>query len=114
MQQEYTHVFKLDADGNPAGGHSIGEGISITWQNGPLGRGDERQLPNGAFVETLIAIAKDRLEWYQTESDGRFACQENADAMQHLHMALSILNQRTARREVEGTEGTHTPDRQYG
>ena len=69
---------ELDANGNPAGGRTAGVGIEIHWQDGPLGRGADRAEPNGAFVEGVIAAALDRLHFYQTASDGRFACRENA------------------------------------
>jgi len=39
-----------DDKGRPAGGVSSGRGFAISWQNGPLGRGNERRDPNGAFV----------------------------------------------------------------
>ena len=44
-----------DSDGNPTGGVSSGRGFTISWQNGPLGRGEDRVEPNGAFVEDVIA-----------------------------------------------------------
>ena len=91
-------------DGKPAGGCTYGTGFAISWQNGPLGRGEERRAPNGAFVEDIIASAIDRLEWYQ---QGEFACMENAQAIQDLRRALESLNQRTLRREERGVEGTH-------
>ena len=34
---------ELDADGNPAGGSVNGNGLTIKWQDGPLGRGEDRQ-----------------------------------------------------------------------
>lgn len=94
-----------DAQGNPAGGTVTGIGIDIEWQNGPLGRDAERKAPNGAFVETVISAAQQRLQYYQ---ESKFACQENADAMYHLEMALSCLASRTKKREEREVEGTHT------
>ena len=81
-----------DDNGNPAGGHVSGTGINITWQNGPLGRGDQRQEPNGAFVETVIAAVVQRIEYYQA---GKFRCRENALAITKLEEALHWLNSRT-------------------
>jgi len=83
---------------------TCGTGFSISWQNGPLGRGDERREPNGAFVETIIAAAKDRIGNYQ---NSQFNCKENAEAVFHLGEALRWLNERTLRRETKGVEGTH-------
>ena len=104
MQDKYFSEQWSDANENPAGGISCGKGICISWQNGPLGRGAERREPNGAFVETVIAIAKDRLDFYQKS---KFNCQENAKAIEHLNSALEILNSRTKDREKRQVEGTH-------
>src|SRR5258707_3554892 len=86
-------------DGNPAGGFGEWRGLRIDWQDCWLGRGADRIEPNGAFVETVIAAAKQRIEHYQTASDGRFNCEENARAILHLQAALDVLNERTAERE---------------
>ena len=93
-----------DKDGNPAGGVTCGRGFTISWQNGPLGRGDDRKEPNGAFVEEVIEAAIDRIRFYQS---GKFNCEENAEALSHLELALAVLQQRTADREARGVEGTH-------
>jgi len=93
-----------DIDGNPAGGMFEGTGLSIEWQNGPLGRGADRKDPNGAFVETVIFAAKQRLEFYQMS---KFNCRENAIAITKLDEALMWLNKRTADREVRQVEGEH-------
>lgn len=104
MQQGFHAQHFNDAEGRPAGGTTSGRGFTIGWQNGPLGRGDERKSPNGAFVEDVIAAARDRIEYYQNSG---FACDENAAAITHLTIALDALNMRTARRETAQTEGTH-------
>lgn len=93
-----------DVDGNPAGGTVDGVGLGITWQNGPLGRGEDRIEPNGAFVETVIDAARQRIEYYQ---ESQFRCRENALAITKLEEALHWLNHRTTRREKENVEGTH-------
>lgn len=97
----------MDAEGRPAGGVAFGPGFAISWQNGPLGRDAERKLPNGAFVESVIAAARQRIEHYQ---ETQFACPENAQALTHLSEALALLNSRTVRREAAGVEGTHEGD----
>lgn len=106
MQQPYTHEQFTDDNGNPAGGHAFATGCHIDWQNGPLGAPDDpsRQDPNGAFVETVIRIATDRISFYQ---DSAFACIENAVALGHLEAALRALENRTKRRTRDLTEGTH-------
>lgn len=95
---------KNDATGNPAGGFTDGTGFRIAWQDGPLGRGEDRQEPNGASVEDIITAAKDRLEFYQRS---KFICTENADAIGLLDDALETLYRRTTEREDRDVEGTH-------
>ena len=93
-----------DEAGNPEGGTTYGIGFSIGWQHGPLGRGMDRQEPNGAFVEDIIAAAMDRLEFYQ---NSRFPYAENDEALAHLIQALRSLEKRTAGRERRGVEGMY-------
>jgi hypothetical protein len=109
MRQKITSTHNLDEHGNPSGGITTGRGIQIVWQDGPLGRGAERQEPNGAFVEGVIAAARDRIEFYQTASDGRFACVENEAAIGALENALKACDARTQAREARDVEGTHQP-----
>jgi hypothetical protein len=106
MKQQISGKHLNDENGNPAGGTTSGTGISITWQNGPLGRDGERKEPNGAFVEGVIAAALDRLEYYQAS---KFKCRENALAITKLEEALHWCQHRTAKREERAVEGTHVP-----
>ena len=96
-----------DVNGNPTGGTFKGIGIDISWQNGPLGRDDERKEPNGAFVETVISAAKQRIEFYQMANNGKFSCRHNAFAITKLEEALHWLDARTKEREERQVEGTH-------
>lgn len=107
MLGKFEYENRVDYNGNPTGGWARGLGIGITWQDGPLGVGDDRKDPNGAFVETLIAVAKQRIEFYQTAGDKKFACRENALAITKLEEALHWLNHRTVEREARGVEGLH-------
>jgi hypothetical protein len=93
-----------DKDGNLTGGCSYGIGFTISWQNGPLGRGEDRKVPNGAFVEDVLDAARDRLDHYQS---GGLACEENAEAIEHLIAAGDALRRRTRGREARGVEGTN-------
>lgn len=104
MQQNILERHDNDAEGRPAGGVTTGLGIYILWQNGPLGRGAERQQPNGAFVEGVISAAIGRLEYYQR---GPHACGFNAAAIEHLQKALLELENRTRDRLTRDVEGTH-------
>ena len=92
----------FNLEGDPAGGTVTGKGLSVRWQNGPLGRGDERREPNGAFVETVLEAAASRIQFYQSS---KFACRENSIALTHIETALLWLNKRTAERERRGVEG---------
>lgn len=94
----------VDDNGRPAGGQVAGTGLTIWWQNGPLGRDGDRIEPNGAFVETVLRAALQRIEHYQA---GQFRCRENALAITKIEEALHWLGSRTARRESAGVEGTH-------
>lgn len=97
-----------DAHGNPAGGSVAGIGLQIDWQNGPLGRDADRKEPNGAFVETILSAVLQRIEWYQTASNGKFRCRENAIAITKIEEALLWLDKRTRDREARMVEGTHS------
>lgn len=65
---------------------------------------DTRLEPNGAFVETLVAIALDRVDYYQ---GSKFSSEYNRVAREHLVAALEALNARTADRDARQVEGTH-------
>lgn len=92
------------AMGIVTGGVSTGRGFTISWQNGALGRGNDRHEPNGAFVEDVIAAALDRLNAYQ---DSKFRCDTNDTAIRHLTSALEALDSRTKERETRQVEGTY-------
>jgi len=104
MNQQIAESHYTDDNGNPTGGTTSGKGISISWQNGPLGIGADRIEPNGAFVEGVINAALGRLNFYQAS---KFSCRENALAITKLEEALHWLNHRTAKREARCVEGTH-------
>ena len=104
MRSKVTSNHFSDADGNPCGGTTYGQGFAIGWQNGQLGRGDDRIAPNGAFVQDIITAAIGRLEFYQA---GKFCCDDNAEALACLVEARMILNRRTVAREDREVEGTH-------
>jgi hypothetical protein len=106
MKGTVTGYHFSDIEGRPAGGHTLGNGFTIAWQNGPLGApgSPDRKEPNGAFVEDVIQAALGRLQYYQNSG---FACNENANAIDHLFHALACLESRTKRRTEANTEGTH-------
>ena len=104
MRSEINQEHFVDSEGRPDGGTTYGPGFAIGWQKGPLGRGDERKPQNGAFVEDIIQAAIGRIHFYQKS---KFYCEENAEALIHLHKAAEALDQRTKRREAANVEGTH-------
>ena len=79
---------------------SAGQHTHIKFQKGPI----KEVGPNGIFIEDLMTIAIHRLESFQ---QGDFACEENANALDHLRQSLQILNDRTAARQARGVEGTY-------
>jgi len=105
MLQVIEEGHKVDADGNPAGGITTAKGISIRWQDGPLGRAkDGSKKPNGAFVEGVIQAALGRLEFYQKS---KFDRRENSLVITKLEEALHWCQHRTKDREAREVEGTH-------
>lgn len=104
MRGYYENYTK---DGKPTGGCAEGLGLEIEWQDGPLRAPDGRASPNGAFVEDVIGAALQRIEFYQEAAEGQFSCTENAEAIEHLKLALARLGDRTKRRVAAGTEGTY-------
>jgi hypothetical protein len=104
MKQKIDCENYDDAFGTPTGGFVRGIGIDIEWQNGSLGRGDNRQPQNGAFVEGVISAALQRIQYYQ---QSKFNCRENAIAITKLQEALFWLEARTKDREERQVEGTH-------
>ena len=123
-QSVYGHN-NTDEDGNPTGGSAqwpndppdlsgdprlkqvLIDRVGVTriqWQDGPLGRGAERRLSNGAMVEDVIKVCIKRMQFYQ---DSKFKCRENALAITKLEEALHWMNARTQDREERQVEGAH-------
>lgn len=118
MRQRIESEHRADDKGLPAGGTTTGCGITIEWQAGPLPHpdrlvGDPHKVfaedigANGAFVEGVIAAAIDRIMWYETVSEGRFANSANKKAIGLLSQALEALDERTKERMQRGVLGTH-------
>lgn len=71
----------------------------ILFQNGAL-KDVER---NGITIESLLEIAKHRLDFFQR---GPFACRENEAAAGFIALALSALHARKINRVERGVQGT--------
>ena len=96
--------FTNEVDGNPTGGYVSGIGLRIDWQNGPIGRGEDKQQPNGAFLQDVIEACIERLRYYQ---EGKFACKFNEYAIKSLEDALESLDDRKEDREAREVQGTY-------
>lgn len=72
---------------------------SIHFQNGPI----KEKGVNGLTQEVLLAIVIDRLQCFQA---GKYACQENKEALWHIEQAQQRLLNRTRARLARGVEGT--------
>lgn len=73
--------------------------VTLSFQDKPI-QGPEDI--NGLSNEILLAIVADRLEGFQA---GPYACEANADALDHVNQALSALHRRAADRVMRGVEG---------
>lgn len=90
-------VTTPDWQRNPDG--SGAKGVwDIEFQNGGIAENGV----NGLTQEVLLAIVADRLKSFQA---GPFACEENAEALDHVEKALSVLKLRTEARMARGVEG---------
>lgn len=90
-------------EGNHDGGVSTGIGYTIAWQRGPLVGGNR----NGAFLIEVLTACLRQLEYCQ---NSRYACAENAEALDYLELAIASLESRRLRRQNQGTLGTHEID----
>lgn len=70
----------------------------INFQNGPIAEAGV----NGLTQEILLAIVIDRLRSFQA---GKFACRENAKALEKVEEAQHWLHSRTLARMHRGVEG---------
>ena len=108
IQERWTQALECDnvhdENGNPTGGSVRSNGLSIDWQNGPLGRGADKVEPSGAFVEDVILAASQRLHFY---NNGKFSCRQNAIAITKLEEALHWLQDRHEDRERREVQGLH-------
>ena len=71
--------------------------ISFTLQRGPVG---ENGI-TGCQIDEMLKVAKLIL----MNLDDEFPCQENKEAIKHIHSAEQLLRDRHTRREAEGKEG---------
>lgn len=91
----------FDASNNEAlePGDNVNQ-LAIVLQNGTI---PEAGL-NGVTAEDLLKVVE---EIYMCYQESKFACEENAEVLQHLRAAQGAIAKRFARRASEGVEGTH-------
>lgn len=100
----FTLCNEKDANGRPAGGRAVGLGLIVQFQKGPIDKVNDRLAPNGTLIETLLLVAKARLEFYQASE---FKCAANAKAINYINEALAELDARTQDRIDRGVEGKY-------
>ena len=94
-------ISGFDAQSNPAA--EAGDNLNacvILLQNGII---PEVGI-NGVTAEDLLKVVE---EIYVCFQEGKFACQENEEVLQHVRAAQAALQKRLNRRANEGTEGTY-------
>ncbi len=96
-----TYPLKITEQDKALGILKSSQTQTIRFQNGPI----KENGTNGITQEVLLAILIDRLEGFQS---GKFACERNQNALNHLREALEDLHDRTLERVARGVEGTHT------
>ena len=95
-----------DDNANPTGGYAHGVGMCIAWQDCPRGKNPDGTLgpATGAFVEDALVAAAQRLAYFQ---QSKYACDENAAALQHINDAIDIMQSRAEKRANRGVLGQH-------
>ena len=86
-------------DGAHDGGVSYGHGFCISWQRGPLNEAGR----NGAFLIEVLEACLSQVVYFQSS---KYACDENALAIEKLDEAIDALRSRRSRRASDGTLGT--------
>ena len=108
VQERWSNPLECDnhtdANDNPTGGSVRSVGLSIDWQDGPLGRGAERIAPTGAFSEDVLLAVIQRVKFYQAS---KFPCRENALAITHMEEALHWMQARHEERDRREVQGLH-------
>ena len=106
---------RVDVDNNPTGGYArllVGdtyspdsEVLKVRWQDGPRGREDGTLAePNGAFVEDVLWVALQRLEFF---NEGKYRDRANSIAITKIEEALQALKNRQLERSYRGVEIKH-------
>jgi hypothetical protein len=90
---------------SPALHYFRGPYINLSFQDGPI----QEHGVNGTTNEEIIQLLIDRITSLNTMYDGRYACDEVAEAIKALLDAKEYLEARTKARVERGVEGTNVP-----
>lgn len=91
----------FDASDNPAAEEQdIKDRLVILMQTGLVKDG----VMNGVTINDLLKVCQNMMEGYQST---KFACEENARALDGINSALEALEERTKRRTDQGVINTH-------
>ncbi len=88
------HLYSIEVGDVPA--------VTIAFQRGPV----KENGINGVSNEALLAIVAHRFEGFQK---GQFACEDNAEALEHIYDALRVMARRTSGRVLAQVEGYDKP-----
>ena len=84
------HLYQVEIGDVPA--------ITVNFQRGPV----KANGINGISNEALLMIVAHRFEGFQR---GEFACDDNAEALEHIYSALRAMAKRTQGRVLSQVEG---------
>lgn len=100
-------IIGFDTGGNPSHSTVLGPEVVMNYLPIIFQNGNPAEVgQNGITIEALLAVAAHRLEGYRS---GRFACDDNQEALDHIQKALDALQRRTRARLERHVEGTHKP-----
>ena len=87
-KQNFFQEHWQDDEGKPTKGLSCGRGFTICWNSaGGTVQVSGEIVYLGAQIEDVLSAVISRIAYYQ---EGKFACDENAQALSELEAALSI------------------------
>ena len=89
------HLYVIEANGVPT--------CTLNFQRGPI----KEHGVNGISNEALLAVIAHRFEGFQR---GKFACEDNAEALKHIYAAMECMAKRTQGRVLAQVEGYDLPN----
>lgn len=89
------HLYVIEANGVPT--------CTLNFQRGPI----KEHGVNGISNEALLAVIAHRFEGFQR---GKFACDDNAEALKHIYAAMECMSKRTQGRVLAQVEGYDLPN----